>query len=65
MSPILHMVGFEIIQIAEQLLCLQVKWELGSSIVGPLLRRYGPHDTYSVSFILGWVCKRASNYDMP
>lgn len=34
------------------MLKMQVKWELGSSIVGPLLRRYGPHDTYSVGYSL-------------
>ena len=37
-------------QVAKSLLvvALQLKWELGSSVLGLLLRRYAPHDTYEV-----------------
>ena len=28
---------------------VQINWQLGSAVFGLLLRRYAPHDTYTVS----------------
>ena len=39
---------------------MQLKWELGSPVLGLLLRKYAPHDTYEVRFMpqLHGACSR-------
>ncbi len=36
--------------------CLQVTWQLGSSVFGLLLRKYAPSDTYQVCNVASHTC---------
>ena len=44
---VLH--GIVLIQGVIESTCVQLKWELGSPVLGMLLRKYAPHDVYEAS----------------
>ena len=52
---VLH--GIFLIQGVIESSCVQLKWELGSPVLGMLLRKYAPHDVYEASIFTMPICK--------